>query len=68
MPTKTIMTRQEINRKVMEGEMDTAYAEYIMGNAPADTMCCNGDQLLELMESGFMMEEFVDHLCVAAGC
>ena len=32
------------------------YAEYVMKNG--DRLCCNGDMLLELMEEGYLFEEF----------
>lgn len=36
------------------------YGEYIMNNG--DRICCNGDMLLELMEEGYLFEEFVAQL------
>lgn len=36
------------------------YAEYIMRHG--DRICCNGDMLLELMEEGYLFEEFVAQL------
>ena len=35
-----------------------AYAEYIM--TKGDRPCCNGDMLLDLMEEGYLLEEFLD--------
>lgn len=40
----------------------TQYAEYIMEHGDGSTHpCCDGDMLLELMESGYLLEEFLDY-------
>lgn len=41
-------------------QYSTEYGEYIMNNG--DRICCNGDMLLELMEDGYLFEEFVAQL------
>jgi hypothetical protein len=36
------------------------YAEYIMNNASGDgRFVCNGDMLLDLMEDGYLFEQFL---------
>jgi hypothetical protein len=37
---------------------EDAYAVYILENA--DRPICNGDMLLEAMEEGYMLEEFLN--------
>lgn len=56
------MTRSEINEMVMNMEFDHAYAEFIM-NSKTEELITNGDMLLEKMEAGFLLDEFIDHLC-----
>lgn len=41
-------------------QYSTEYGEYIMSHG--DRICCNGDMLLELMEDGYLFEEFVAQL------
>lgn len=36
------------------------YAEYLMANAdPTEVVICNGDTLLDAMESGYLFDEFL---------
>ena len=35
------------------------YAEFIMANAKADRVICNGDMLLDAMEDGYLFDEFL---------
>ena len=35
------------------------YAEFIMKHAAGDRIICNGDTLLEAMEDGYLLEEFI---------
>lgn len=56
------MTRSEINEMVMNMEFDQVYAEFIM-NSKTEVLITNGDMLLEKMEAGFLLDEFIDHLC-----
>lgn len=57
-----LMTRSEINEMVMNMEFDQVYAEFIM-NSKTEVLITNGDMLLEKMEAGFLLDEFIDHLC-----
>ena len=61
------MNRKEISAGVLEGEYDAQYATYIMENSKGDLAIGNGDSLLEAMEAGYMMDEFIDFLCATNG-
>ena len=36
------------------------YAEFIMENGKGDRVICNGNLLLEAMESGYLFEDFLE--------
>lgn len=40
------------------GDLDNEYAEYIMDNHHGERVICNGDTLIEAMESFFLLDEF----------
>ena len=48
--------------ELSEDEMYELYAEYIMEHAPGDRVIANGDMLIEAMESGYLLEDFEQHL------
>jgi hypothetical protein len=41
------------------------YVEYIMDNADDELSICNGDDVLEAAEAGFLYEDFRDHWIAA---
>ena len=43
---------------VKDDEMDALYAEYIMDHAGGERCIANGDDLLILMENGYLWDEF----------
>ena len=38
------------------------YADYIMENAKGDIVICNGDTLIDAMESEYLFEEFLESM------
>jgi hypothetical protein len=54
------MTLQEFEAKMNNYELEDAYAEYIMENCHGRYCVCNGDTLINAMESGIFYEEFRD--------
>jgi len=56
------MNKTNIEAKVEAGDYDSEYAEFIMDNCGGDRIVCNGDTLIEAMESGYLFDEFVDFL------
>ena len=61
------MNRREISEDVFNGDYDAQYAEFIMEHSKGDRVVCNGDSLLEAMEAGYMIDEFIDFLCATNG-
>lgn len=54
------MTLQEFEAKIDNYELEDAYAEYIMENCGGRYRVCNGDTLINAMESGIFYEEFLE--------
>ena len=54
------MKTQYTPSQLIELQDTLAYSEYIMSHG--DRICCNGDMLLELMEDGYLFEEFIQSL------
>lgn len=54
------MNTQYTDTQLEELQYSPEYGEYIMKNG--NRVCCNGDMLLELMEEGYLFEEFVQSL------
>jgi len=46
--------------KLDELKYDDDYAEYIMEHCHGDRVICNGDTLLDAMESDYLWEDFLD--------
>jgi hypothetical protein len=46
--------------KVEELLYSDEYASYIMANAGGDRIVCNGDMLIDLMEEGYLFEDFLE--------
>ncbi len=61
------MNRKEISTAVFNCEYDEQYAEYIMDHSRGERVICNGATLLEAMEAGYMVDEFIDYLCATMG-
>lgn len=56
-----------IGDKAMEYGIDELmysdeYADFIMSNGDGTRLICNGDMLIEAMESGYLFEEFLDSI------
>ena len=43
-------------------ELDAEYADFIMDRCAGDRSCNNGDQLIELMEEGYMIDQFEEFM------
>ena len=42
------------------GDLDEPYADFIMEHGdPSERVICNGDTLLEAMEEGYLLNEFI---------
>lgn len=48
----------EMKHPLTDDEMDALYAEYIMDHAGGERCIANGDDLLILMENGYLWDEF----------
>ena len=48
-----------IEEQFDQGLLDDSYAEFIMEHSKGDRVICNGDTLLDAMEDGYMIEEFL---------
>lgn len=57
-----LMRRAKIEREVEDGKHDTQYAEFIMDRSAGERIICNGDTLIEAMESGDYFDSFCDYL------
>lgn len=53
---------ETIRNRVYAGHFDEEYAEFIMNNCAGDRVICNGDTLIEAMESLYLVDEFIAHL------
>jgi hypothetical protein len=54
------LSRQVSSERLDELKYDGEYAQYLMDNAdPSDVVICNGDSLLEVMESEYLWNEFL---------
>lgn len=54
--------RETVVASIEAGDFDDKYANYIMENCGGDRIICNGDTLIEAMEDGYLMDEFVESL------
>lgn len=55
------MTEQQFDELfASRAAMWDLYVEYIMDNADGDSPICNGDDVLEAAEAGFLYEDFRD--------
>lgn len=59
---------QEYNKVLAEqralfdsGKLDDEYSSYIMEHCGGDRIICNGDTLIDAIESGYLYDEFIDH-------
>lgn len=60
--------KQDLLDQYSDGLLDDAYAEYIMANAlPHERLIYNGDTLLDAMEAGYLLDDFIDHMMHAIG-
>lgn len=41
-------------------EAQEQYAEYIMKHSAGDRLICNGDMLVNAMEDGYLLDEFLE--------
>ncbi len=48
-----------INEQFEAGDLDEAYAEYIMKHCAGDRSISNGDTLLNAMEDGYLSTDFI---------
>jgi hypothetical protein len=55
-------TTEEFDMAFENMDLDEAYANFIMANAPGDRCISNGDQLLESMEDEYLLLEFQNSL------
>ena len=55
-------TRAIVEVEFERGDLDCAYAEYIMAHAGGDRIICNGDTLIAAQEDGYLVDEFIDSL------
>ena len=53
---------RNIEARFYDGEFDTEYAEFIMEHCTVDRLICNGDTLLDAMESYYLANEFLDYI------
>jgi len=51
-----------ISVRFYDGEFDSEYATFIMERAGGDRVICNGDTLIDAMESGYLADEFIAHM------
>jgi hypothetical protein len=60
------MTEQQFDELfASRAHMWDLYVEYIMDNADDELSICNGDDVLEAAEAGFLYEDFRDHWIAA---
>lgn len=54
------MTRDEFWQRYenFDDDLNTQYMEFIQLHAVGDRMICNGDDLVEAAEDGYLFEEF----------
>lgn len=56
------MKRNQLEDEVSQGKYDEIYAEWVNERAKGETLICNGDDLIRVMESNRYFDEFVDYL------
>lgn len=56
------MNRNQLEDEVSQGKYDEIYAEWVNERANGETLICNGDDLIRVMESNRYFDEFVDYL------
>ena len=61
------MNRQQISNAIFTGIYDEQYAQFIMEHSKGERVICSGDTLLEAMEAGYMIDEFIDFMCATNG-
>jgi hypothetical protein len=47
-------------KNIDNAEMQEIYAEFIMERAAGERLICNGDMLVDAMEDGYLLEEFLE--------
>ena len=53
-------TRSQLFTAYEHGDLDDQYADFIMEHGdPSEVVICNGDTLLEAMERGYLLNEFI---------
>lgn len=52
------LSEDEFEQAFDNDEFYEEYSEYIMNNCHGDRIICNGDTLIEALESGYLYEEF----------
>lgn len=56
------LTKFEFDAKMNNYELDAEYADFIIDHCAGDRSCNNGDQLIELMEEGYMIDQFEEFM------
>jgi hypothetical protein len=56
------MTEEQFEEEMGNFNLDSEYAEYIMNKNDGQRIICNGDSLIEAMETGYMYNSFKDHM------
>jgi hypothetical protein len=52
-------SKMTVQEKFEQGLLDDSYADFIMDHGKGDRVICSGDTLLDAMEDGYLIEEFL---------
>ena len=45
-----------------QGKLDSEYSQYIMNNCKGERLICNGDMLVDAIESQYLYNEFIESM------
>ena len=61
------MNRESIKYAIENDVYSEEYSAFIMNRCGGDRLICNGDMLIEAIEDGYLLGEFLDSLCAKLG-